>query len=349
LEKGLIFVLTDQRKRREIFNVFFLKISLLHCCSIRKSKAYYRSAIKSSNCDKNSGTSRTNFIKHFADNTKIVNIYSKIYIEKSRKFKHSTNSNYIYTDKRRTRLIHSFNKENPLKAKSCSMHVFLHNKKFGNSTSKCAYQPKTANQEPVLSCKHLLQKNGSLSNGIYKLKYNDSSEEYPVYCHMTAIPGCGGGGWTLVMKVDGNKNDFNYTSSYWTNKMVYAVEDGLEGMTEKQTKLASYWNTPFNKICLGMKVNGARETKWIVVDHQAWSLFNEIADGIFKSTTAGKVKWKSLIDNSSLQKKCNKEGFNFRFVQAGESSRSTKRDLVLARHTSARSQAENFTRLNGLG
>ena len=27
----------------------------------------------------------------------------------------------------------------------------------------------------------------------------------PVYCHMTSIRGCGGGGWTLVMKIDGHK------------------------------------------------------------------------------------------------------------------------------------------------
>ena len=27
----------------------------------------------------------------------------------------------------------------------------------------------------------------------------------PVYCHMTALNGCGGGGWTLVMKMDGLK------------------------------------------------------------------------------------------------------------------------------------------------
>jgi hypothetical protein len=90
--------------------------------------------------------------------------------------------------------------------------------------------------------------------------------------------------------------------------MAYAVEDGLEGLTEKQTKLASYWNTPFNKICLGMKVNNV--TNWIVVDRQANALFNEIADGTFKNTNAGKNKWKSLIDGSSLQKRCNKEGFN---------------------------------------
>ena len=44
-----------------------------------------------------------------------------------------------------------------------------------------------------------------LPNGIYQLKNNYSLEEYNVYCHMTEIVGCGGGGWTLVMKLDGNK------------------------------------------------------------------------------------------------------------------------------------------------
>ena len=27
----------------------------------------------------------------------------------------------------------------------------------------------------------------------------------PVYCHMTSIEGCGSGGWTMVMKIDGHK------------------------------------------------------------------------------------------------------------------------------------------------
>ena len=31
------------------------------------------------------------------------------------------------------------------------------------------------------------------------------SEEVQVYCHMTDIPGCDGGGWTLVMKLNGSK------------------------------------------------------------------------------------------------------------------------------------------------
>ena len=79
-------------------------------------------------------------------------------------------------------------------------------------------------------------------------------------------------------------------------------------MTEKQTKLASYWNTPFDKICLGMKVNNV--TKWIMIDHQASSLFNVIADEDFKNTSVGRGEWLSLMDGSCLQENCNKEGFN---------------------------------------
>ncbi|XP_028417794.1 uncharacterized protein LOC114542445 isoform X1 [Dendronephthya gigantea] len=158
------------------------------------------------------------------------------------------------------------------------------------------------------SCKEILERNSSQTNGVYKIKNNVSLEEYDVYCHMNPISGCGGGGWTLVMKIDGNKNDFNYSSSYWTNRVAYEVEDGLEGLTEKQTKLASYWNTPFRKICLGMKVNN--ETRWIALDFAASSLYNVIGDGSFKNTSAGKEAWKSLVNGSALLENCNKEGFS---------------------------------------
>ena len=94
----------------------------------------------------------------------------------------------------------------------------------------------------------------------------------------------------------------------WSNKESYAVEDGLEGLTEKESKLASYWNTPFKKICLGMTVNG--DSKWIMLDHEASSLYSVIADGHYRNTSAGREAWKYLIAGSSLQQNCNKEGFN---------------------------------------
>ena len=101
-----------------------------------------------------------------------------------------------------------------------------------------------------------------------------------------------------------NNNDF--TNDNFTNEFTNNNND--EGLTENQTKLASYWNTLFGKICLGMKVNGV--TKWIVINYKASSLFNVIADEDFKDTSVGKNTWLSLMDGSRLQENCNKEGFN---------------------------------------
>ena len=104
------------------------------------------------------------------------------------------------------------------------------------------------------------------------------------------------------------QSTFKYHSPLWTNNQSYAVEDGLEGLTEKESKLTSYWNTPFKKICLGMTVNGNR--KWLRLDYEASSLYSVVADDQFRQTTAGREAWKSLIADSSLQIYCNAEGFS---------------------------------------
>ena len=106
---------------------------------------------------------------------------------------------------------------------------------------------------------------------------------------------------------------FAYHSRLWTNNQSYAVEDGLEGLTEKESKLASYWNTPFKKICLGMTVNG--NMKWLRLDYEASSLYSVIADDEFRQTTAGREAWKSLIADSSLQIFCNAEGFSVQYKE----------------------------------
>ena len=59
----------------------------------------------------------------------------------------------------------------------------------------------------TVACKwlHCLSFSSS-SSGVYYLKSSESSEMYPVYCHMFSLSAkCAEGGWTLVMKLDRNQ------------------------------------------------------------------------------------------------------------------------------------------------
>ena len=59
-----------------------------------------------------------------------------------------------------------------------------------------------------------------------------------------------------------------------------------------------------------MKINDG-QSKFIVINQQANSLYSLIADGQYRKTSLGRDTWKSLIGSeASLQYNCNKEGFN---------------------------------------
>ncbi|XP_015776320.1 PREDICTED: uncharacterized skeletal organic matrix protein 5-like [Acropora digitifera] len=152
------------------------------------------------------------------------------------------------------------------------------------------------------------------------------SRNIPVYCFMEDF-GCGSGGWTLVMKTNGTKsnilsssekplileyrlqNTFHYSSSFWSDREVYNLAGGKTGFDGQETKLPSYWETHFSKLCLGMR-NGST-TRFVVIQQSANSLYALIADGKYRNVSLGRNKWKSLIGpQASLQRNCNKEGFN---------------------------------------
>jgi len=123
--------------------------------------------------------------------------------------------------------------------------------------------------------------------------------------------GCGDGAWTPVMKIDGSKNTFHYDSGYWTDESEYNVTGWETGFDTQETKLPSYWSTPFSKICLGMKIG--KQINFIVINKQADSLYSLIADGQYRATSLGRNTWKTLIgSDASLQLNCNREGFNAR-------------------------------------
>ena len=86
------------------------------------------------------------------------------------------------------------------------------------------------------------------------------------------------------------------------------MNGGLSGFDYEETKLPTYWSMPFTRICLGMKVGG--EMKFLPIDREAPSLHSLIADGNYRSTTVGRDGWKGLVTGSSLQWRCNREGFN---------------------------------------
>ena len=102
---------------------------------------------------------------------------------------------------------------------------------------------------------------------------------------------------------------FHYDALFWENNKEFNLPGGETGFDSQETKLPTYWETPFSKICLGMKYG--QQLKYIVINKQADSLYSLIADGQHNATSLGREKWKSLIGpEGSLQPHCNTEGFN---------------------------------------
>ncbi|KAK3741768.1 hypothetical protein QZH41_011389 [Actinostola sp. cb2023] len=162
---------------------------------------------------------------------------------------------------------------------------------------------------PGLSCKHIKNGNKMARSGSYYVVTDTPSRKSRVYCHMESLGMCGGGGWTTVMKLNGDKPTFRYTSPHWSNKVEYQPYYGTSSFGRHESKLATYWSTPFNHICVGMRTE-YYSIKFLRIDYKAKSLFNVIADGKYKPFHYGRNKWKRLVQHGSLQKHCNREGFN---------------------------------------
>ncbi|KAL9953474.1 hypothetical protein ACROYT_G040896 [Oculina patagonica] len=110
---------------------------------------------------------------------------------------------------------------------------------------------------------------------------------------------------------DFSHSSFHYDSSFWTNNEIFNPTGGETGFDTHETKLPTYWSTPFSKICLGMKIPGESDVFFIAINKTADSLYSLIADGQFRATSLGRDTWKTLLgSHGSLQVNCNREGFN---------------------------------------
>lgn len=107
------------------------------------------------------------------------------------------------------------------------------------------------------------------------------------------------------------QSTFHYDSKFWSNKETFDLTAGQTGFDTFETKLPTYWNTSFSKICLGMKVDG--HYNFVVLDKSAASLHSLIADDRYRDTSLDRDTWKKLIGSqASLQHNCNMQGFNAR-------------------------------------
>ncbi|XP_066026287.1 uncharacterized protein [Pocillopora verrucosa] len=200
---------------------------------------------------------------------------------------------------------------------SCSPDAYCNNTKGSyNCTCKPGFTGSGGKCKEATSCKEIHE----ISSVSSVVTFLVDSQPLSVFCHMGNF-GCGDGGWTPVMKIDGTKTTFHYDSQYWSNYDEYNLPGGETGFDERETKLPIYWNTSFSKICLGMKID--EQLRFIVIKQEADSLYSLIADEQYRHTLLGRDGWKELIGSqASLQKNCNKEGFN---AISGRSDRSKVR------------------------
>ena len=102
---------------------------------------------------------------------------------------------------------------------------------------------------------------------------------------------------------------FHFKSKLWTNNIDFNLPGGKTLFDNHETKLPTYWNTPFSKICFGMRIG--QQIKFLALNKHANSLYSLIADGKYRKTSLGRNRWKTLLGSlASLQPNCNVEGFN---------------------------------------
>lgn len=165
----------------------------------------------------------------------------------------------------------------------------------------------------VSSCKALaeLDTNSSLADGVYQLDPDLGGPKlaYAAYCDMTTD----GGGWTLVLKSDGNLDTFRYAAAEWASVDPFQPE--FPDLDRREAKLSSYASVGFDELRIGMEYPPGIALEplvlaWIDVPLAGDSLHALISPGMLVPTNVGRDTWKSLIAGASLQLNCNLEGLN---------------------------------------
>ncbi len=159
------------------------------------------------------------------------------------------------------------------------------------------------------SCKALLAKNPDTPSGPYDIDPDGSGPQgtYKTYCDMQAE----GGGWTLMMKIDGTLSTFDYSSDYWRDKNL--LNEASADLEQVEAKFVSFYTIPVQSLRIGMFRGG--DLRWLTIDINekpkitAYDIFSHQYRIV---TNIGRDAWLLLINNATVQTPTFVEGLNIR-------------------------------------
>ncbi|MFZ4578705.1 MAG: fibrinogen-like YCDxxxxGGGW domain-containing protein [Myxococcota bacterium] len=164
---------------------------------------------------------------------------------------------------------------------------------------------------PVASCATMLAAHPTAPTGVYTLDPDGAGpiEPYAAYCDMHAD----GGGWTLVLKVDGTDKEAGFTSTLWTEAKPLNAQAILPD--SQQAKLPGFWTLPTQQVRVAMRTGKPEDKagvveRWLTLPAVGTSLRDLFAADKPVPTQLGLVAWKSLMPKPSLQANCHAEGLN---------------------------------------
>ncbi len=199
------------------------------------------------------------------------------------------------------------------KSGKCVLKAFCGDGKINQASEQCDDGntadgdgcDKNCKSEAWTSCQALKKAKPGAKSGTYLIDPDGSGPGKPAltWCELEAD----GGGWTLVLKVDGSKKTFRYNNKVWTDNSL--VAPAATALDTTEAKLPA-WNTvPFTQIRLGMKVGNT--TRWLVMNYAAKSMFAAMSDNKHKAINGtSRNQWLTFVNGSSLQGNCNMRGLN---------------------------------------
>ncbi|MEY3011279.1 MAG: hypothetical protein RIT45_14 [Pseudomonadota bacterium] len=159
---------------------------------------------------------------------------------------------------------------------------------------------------PATSCKEILTLAPKSASGAYWLDPDGTGGSKPAYqawCDMVTD----GGGWTLLLKVDGNSAVFNQTAAAWGTAT--PINPSSFDLSQAEARLGSYGSVAFTELRVGMALPN-QAANFIQFALAGPSLHQLVSSGGLTKSSAGRKAWKSLLPDSSLQLNCSEEGVN---------------------------------------